>query len=151
MNLALKLALIGHVLAGLISLIFYYAVIPNLIRKKPDYGFLKRFSILGLTTLIISWILAGYYYTTYYGQHVKPQIIKGKIPWAHSILMESKEHIFLFLPFMGLALAAILLHSKADVTKDDSLRKALAILASVIVVLGTVITIFGIVVSGALK
>ena len=153
MTLILKLALIGHVFAGLAAIIFYYAMIPNFLRKNSDsdIGFLKRLSVFGLVTLLISWILAGYYYTQYYGQSVKPIIKAGQIPWAHSILMETKEHIFLFLPFLGLVLAVSLLLSRSDIAKDENLRKALASLAFVIVVLGTAVTIFGVVISGAAK
>ncbi|OGD90844.1 hypothetical protein A3D81_01755 [Candidatus Curtissbacteria bacterium RIFCSPHIGHO2_02_FULL_40_17] len=147
----LKLALIGHVFAGLVALIFYYAMIPNLIGKNPQLNFLKRLSLFGLVSLLVSWILAGYYYVTYYGQNVKPLIKSGQLPWAHSILMETKEHIFLFLPFLGLVLLASLLSIKSDITRDDNLRKALASLAFLIVALGTAVTIFGVVISGAAK
>lgn len=151
MTLFLKLALIGHVLLGLIGLTFYYAIIPSFLHKETNLNFLKRLSITGFVALVISWILAGYYYIQYYGQAVKPVIKSGKIPWAHHILMESKEHIFLFLPFLGLVLVAALWSSKSDIGKDDSLHKALAGLTFVIVALGSMITIFGVVISGALK
>src|SRR3990167_4489020 len=147
----LKLALIGHVFAGLVALIFYYAMIPNLIGKNPQLNFLKRLSLFGLVSLLVSWILAGYYYVTYYGQNVKPLIKSGQLPWAHSILMETKEHIFLFLPFLGLVLFTSLLFSKPDIAKNSSLQKALSILALTMVVLGTIVTIFGVVISGAVK
>ena len=151
MTPVLKLALIGHVIGGLIALIFYYALVPSLVRKSLNLGFLTRFSLFGLVTLLISWVLAGYYYVTFYGQSVKPIIKSGKIPWAHNILMESKEHAFLFLPFLGLVLTTSLLFSKSDIAKDESLRKALAKLAFVLVFLGTAVTIFGVVISGAAK
>ena len=151
MSLVIKLALIGNVLSGLLALIFYYAMIPNLIGKNLQPNFLKRLSLAGLVTLLFSWILAGYYYTQYYGQSVKPIIKSGQLPWAHSILMETKEHIFLFLPFLGLVLAAACLSSKSDIDKDETLRKALAKLAFVVVALGTAVTIFGVVISGAAK
>jgi hypothetical protein len=33
---------------------------------------------------------------------VKPLIKEGPLPWAHKIVMETKEHVFIFLPFLGL-------------------------------------------------
>ena len=91
MNTILKIALIGHVITGLVALAFYYALTVSLNRKTPDIGFIRRMSSFGLALLILSWISAGYYYTNYYGQFVRPIIKSGQLPWAHTLLMETKE------------------------------------------------------------
>src|SRR4030067_285327 len=44
---------------------------------------------------ILTWIVGGYYYVTFYGPLVRPVIKAGNAPWAHAIAMEAKEHIFL--------------------------------------------------------
>lgn len=149
MTLLFKLALIGHVASGLLALVFYYGLIPNLLHKNINLPFLKRFSALGFAALLASWILGAYYYLNYYGKHVKPEILHGKLPWAHKILTETKEHIFLFLPFMGLVLLISLLTSKHDITEVDGLQSALSKLSLAIVAIGTAVTIFGMVISGA--
>lgn len=51
---------------------------------------------LGLIGYALTWIIGGYYYVTFYGTLVKPVIKVSSAPWAHSIAMEAKEHIFLF-------------------------------------------------------
>ena len=57
--------------------------------------------------IVLAWILGGYWYTHFYGAD-KAEIVKGPVPWAHSIFMETKEHLFfipailaLYLPFVG--------------------------------------------------
>lgn len=53
-----------------------------------------------------AWVLGGYWYVTYYAPE-KAIILKGPWPWAHNIVMETKEHLFfiplvlaLYLPFV---------------------------------------------------
>lgn len=52
---------------------------------------------LGIIGLALSWLIGGYYYVKYYGPLVKPIIKAGSASWAHAVVMEAKEHIFLFL------------------------------------------------------
>lgn len=69
---------------------------------------------LAVTTFIgAAWVLGGYWYVTYYTAE-KAIILKGPWPFAHSLFMETKEHLFfiplllaLYLPFAArLRLAA---------------------------------------------
>jgi hypothetical protein len=53
--------------------------------------------------IVASWILGGYWYTHYYYAE-KAIILKGPVPWAHNIVMETKEHLF----FITLVLALYL-------------------------------------------
>src|SRR3989344_2053413 len=55
---------------------------------------------LGTILFFASWIIGGYYYVQYYGPDVKPVINAGSEPWAHKVFTETKEHVFLFLPFL---------------------------------------------------
>jgi len=64
----------------------------------------KIASLTGSILLFGHWLVSGIYYVAYYGPDVKPAIKEGPWPWAHAIFMESKEHIFLFLPFLSILL-----------------------------------------------
>src|SRR3989338_9086701 len=69
-------------------------------KLKGDGGSRKGMIItaaLGVAAFVASWIAGGYYYVVYYGTLVKPVIKSGIAPWAHDIIMETKEHIFLFI------------------------------------------------------
>ena len=47
---------------------------------------------------VAAWLLGGYWYTIYYAPE-KAIILKGPWPWAHDIVMETKEHLF-FIPLI---------------------------------------------------
>lgn len=56
----------------------------------------KASAAIGLVGYVLTWIIGGYYYVKFYGSLVKPVIKAGNAPWAHTVAMEAKEHIFLF-------------------------------------------------------
>jgi hypothetical protein len=54
---------------------------------------------LAVTACIAAaWVLGGYWYVTYYAAE-KAIILKGPWPFAHSLFMETKEHLF-FIPLL---------------------------------------------------
>lgn len=57
----------------------------------------------GAVMIWLAYITAGYYYVLYYGAD-KAFIKAGPWPWAHGLVMETKEHTF----FLGLFLATLL-------------------------------------------
>ncbi len=67
------------------------------------------FASLAVAALMLAaGIFAGYWYTIYYGRFEQPIVLKGPWPWAHSVFMEVKEHLFfiplilaLYLPFVA--------------------------------------------------
>src|SRR5438552_7024988 len=63
-------------------------------------------SIACTAFIAAAWILGGYWYVNFYYAE-KAVILKGPWPWAHNIVMETKEHLFfiplvlaLYLPFV---------------------------------------------------
>ncbi|MFQ5986485.1 MAG: hypothetical protein ACE5KQ_03920 [Thermoplasmata archaeon] len=109
--------------------------------RKPNPAGVRRAqyaAIAGLAFVAASWVLGGYYYVSVYGASVKPLIKEGPAPWAHLIFMETKEHVFLFLPFIGGAAAAIAFTYGGRLSEDSSARKGFLALTglSVLMVLG---------------
>jgi len=101
--------LIGvHAALGELSIIFFLWTLVEII--NPTNTRIKRAKItafIGLILILTSWIIGGYYYTKIYSQDVKPLIKEGPYPWSHNIIMETKEHIFLFLPFLSVLAATL--------------------------------------------
>lgn len=151
MNTLFKTLFTLHVIIGMIGVVAYAGVWMNMLKQKPSLRFLKWSSALGLASFIISWFAGGYYYARYYGSSVKPIILKGSYAWAHSIIMEAKEHIFLFLPFLSAAMVVALLFTDEHLEAEAPLKKALSWLAGVIVVLGAIMAFSGIIISGAVR
>ncbi len=143
--------LILHVLTGLIGIIAFYPVWTGLLRERLTPKSLKLGSFLGLVFLVISWLTAGSYYTTYYGQAVKAAVVAGKYPWAHKVLMEAKEHVFLFLPFLAAALFFSIWAFGDRLEREPGAKKSLAALTGLLVILGIIVTLAGVVVSGAVR
>ena len=107
-------------------------------------------AVLGLGGFLISWVFGGYYYVVYYGKEVKPVIKSGLAPWAHSIAMETKEHIFLFIIPLAITAFLVMLLSK-DEFDNSNLRKPVSWLVALIVLIGFAIGIMGYIISAAAR
>lgn len=151
MTTLLQFSLVAHVILGVVGVAALYLVLLNMLKKEPSLPMLKWASLVSFLAIVASWVSGGYYYVVYYGEKVKPIIVGGAYPWAHKIMTETKEHIFLFLPFAALALV-ILVWLLGDTLKtDDRLRRAAVFLAGAATAVGVVITLSGVLISGAVR
>lgn len=151
MTSLLKTLLVAHVIFGIIGTMAIYAVWLAALKKTPSVGFLKNASLITFISFVASWLSGGYYYVVYYGDMVKPRIIAGQYPWAHKIATEAKEHTFLFLPFVVLALMVVIWRMGDQLAVDEILRKRVVLLAGVITAVAIAITLAGIVISGGAR
>ncbi|KKW19998.1 MAG: hypothetical protein UY63_C0003G0011 [Parcubacteria group bacterium GW2011_GWA2_51_10] len=149
--MSFTIAVVVHVLLGVTGVAFSYAVALGVKKRVPNVAFLKWSSAIALISYLLSWATGAYYYVLNYGTAVKPRIMEGAYPWAHSIFMESKEHIFLFLPFMALVIALIIFVRGERIAADVSMRNSLFILSLTTFFLGVFITLSGVLVSGAVR
>ena len=91
------LALFAHIIFGL-ALIALPAMI--IFESKRKSSLIKP---LSLTAAGVSWLLllpAGVLYTVFYPA-TKTLIKAGSWPWAHAVVMETKEHWGLLLPIIS--------------------------------------------------
>lgn len=120
--------------------------------KNPEYKqrALKILSAVGALSVFASWVVGGYYYLYWYGAKVKPAILAGAWPWAHKLIMESKEHIFLIIPFLSVTLliCAILI-PKEQMINDPKLKTIISRLACVVVCLSIIMAVTGFIISAA--
>ena len=89
---------------------------------------------LGVLLLFLAWIAGGYYYLTEYQSIVKPIIKAGPLPWTHSVITETKEHVFLFLPFLALSAWGLIRVRGNEMLRDGKQRVAAVLLCAFIVV-----------------
>jgi|SRR3989344_5127111 len=147
--------LIGlHAVLGEIGIVAFVWVFVEMIKPSPKR--LKRAQIaalIGVSFFIASWIVGGYYYVNDYGLLVKPLIKEGPEPWAHSVIMESKEHIFIFLPFISLFTYNILRHYGKSLKKDKNshAKKSVLFLSAVIIIIGALMGLMGYLISSGLR
>lgn len=149
MSTVLTIALVSHILLGVIGTMTAYVVWRELLRAQPHSTHLRRSSLATLFTWLGAWLSGGYYYTVYYGANVKPVIKAGQYAWAHSVFMEWKEHIFLFLPFLALVLWLAV--RREPISSSISLKGPLVWLSGLTWFLALFITGAGILVSGAVQ
>ncbi|OGE86508.1 MAG: hypothetical protein A3J48_00080 [Candidatus Doudnabacteria bacterium RIFCSPHIGHO2_02_FULL_46_11] len=111
---------------------------------------LKMVALGGVISFVMSWLIGGYYYVTYYGKLVKPEILAGTAPWAHAVAMEAKEHIFLFI--VPLALTAVFLSfvSKEELNFNN-LRRPFLSLVIFIALAALALGLMGYIISAAAR
>ncbi|MFA5947171.1 MAG: hypothetical protein WC813_04075 [Patescibacteria group bacterium] len=107
-------------------------------------------SLVGLVAFVLSWLAGGYYYVVYYGSLVKPVIKSGVAPWVHGIVMETKEHIFLFIIPLAMTVFFITLLPKGEYERSQ-LKKHAIWLTITVAALGLLIGGLGFIVSAAAR
>ncbi|MEK7460782.1 MAG: hypothetical protein AAB647_01035 [Patescibacteria group bacterium] len=105
---------------------------------------------IGLAAFVMSWLAGGYYYVVYYGSLVKPVIKSGLAPWAHAIVMETKEHIFLFIIPLATTVLLLTLIDQKDFDQLK-LRRLTQGLAGLVAGLGLLIGAMGFIISAAAR
>lgn len=150
MSTALTIALILHIVLGIVGVGAVHTAFMQVMRKNPPYKVVEVFSWIAVFSFIASWATGAYYYVVYYGKAVKPRILESGYPWAHQVFMEAKEHVFILIPFLTIvfALSIYILRSNQD---DGALKRAVALLGGVILLLGVFVAASGILVSGAVR
>jgi len=143
--------LILHILFGLAGVIYSFRVTFLLLKKEIIQMTIARSAYLAFASYLISWVAGGWYYWKYYGSNVKPTITSGDFPWAHIVFMESKEHIFLFLPFATLALALTLSFTSDVIITNSKLKTAVILLSLAITALAIIVTLSGVLISGGAR
>ncbi len=147
--------LIGvHAFLGELGLVCFIWVFVEMLNPTPSR--LKRAKIasfLGVVLFFASWIVGGYYYSTDYGSLVKPVIKAGPQPWAHSIITEVKEHVFLFLPFLAILNYTLIIRFSSYLKdqKDERVRKAVLYLSVLILFVGALMGAMGYLISSGYR
>jgi hypothetical protein len=133
------------------ALMFAWAFIELLSGADENVRRAKMATLLGLFFIFSAWLAGGFYYVEVYGSAVKPLIKEGPLPWAHKIVMETKEHVFIFLPFLGL-LAFALLQRLGNAMPGNAAARAAAqyALGSLAVITGSM-ALFGFLVSSGFR
>lgn len=133
------LVLFAHIIVGLAIMAFSIIILLYL-KKQPSW--LKQLSVF---TALLSWLVllpSAKLYLTFYPA-TKTVIKAGAWPWAHSIIMETKEHWGLLLPLIATVAAWLVMSGKNE--KSRRWWVLLIALTALIGVMGRIVKI------GALK
>lgn len=92
-------------------------------------------SMLVAIFMVLTWITSGFWYITYYSVD-KALILKGPWAFAHTILMESKEHIFFGILILALFLPFI---SRRNNVAENASARILLLTLSVLIILSSLL------------
>ncbi|WP_370574878.1 hypothetical protein [Methanomethylovorans sp.] len=139
-----------HSISGGLALLALIWIILELL--YPTDKSLARARIASyLTAFLLTagcWIAGGYNYLKDYGSQVKPVILAGPDPWVHEIVMEMKEHIFVFLPIIAFALSLTISRFDRDAfLADVKSRRALLVITTLALFIVLLMFIMGAVIS----
>lgn len=149
--LAAKPVLIGlHLGFGIIGIDAFLWVIGELMATGRNGRRSRIAAVMGVVGFALSWIAGGFYYVRYYGTLVKPAIKAGYAPWAHTVIMESKEHIFLFILPLAMTVLFLLLLD-AEEFERGKFRSVALKLSGLTAFLGLLIGAMGFIVSAAAR
>lgn len=151
MTQALQTYLSIHVLIGVTGIMASYMTLMWLFKREIPLKSLKFTSLLAFLTYITTWITGGYYYVVYYGGNVKPIIKEGPTPWVHLIIMEVKEHIFLFLPLLSFVILLVVWMKGDKLSENKKLRNALALVALITFLIALFMALGGVLISGSAR
>ena len=127
-------SLVLHIVLGLVALALIHFTFMQIIRREPPYARLVHASLAAVALFLLSWASGAYYYVVHYGSAVKPRILAGAYPWAHQVMMEAKEHVFLLIPFLAIAVWFAMLALRS--ASDTNLKVAAAAVAAAALGLG---------------
>jgi len=111
----------------------------------------KTMAVIGVVCLFTAWIVGGFYYVEVYGLHIKPVIKATDAKWVHSLVMEVKEHVFLFLPILSTVAVALLFKFDQELLKKNDVRLTILLLAGLIFLLGFSIAGMGAIISSGYR
>jgi len=126
-----------HAKIGEIGLLAYLWVLfelwnPNETRIRRA----KAAALIGLGCLFITWVAGGYYYVNVYGSEIKPVIKASDLRWVHSVVMETKEHVFLFLPLLAILTTSLIFRFGMELVENKNMKRITILLAGLICFFG---------------
>ena len=109
---------------------------------------LRFYGIVLLLSLALTYVLAGWWYVVYYGAD-KAIIKAGEMAWAHTIVMETKEHAFISGFWLMVVLGLLGIKSTEEQMQDENFKRTIALLA-IVSILGVIVleAMGGIIVAG---
>lgn len=101
--------------------------------------------------IFLSWFAGGYYYVVHYGSAVKP-IIKSipSLAWVHSVVMEQKEYVFLFLPPVILSTLLVVWHA-GQMIFTPCVKRTLLWMMIFTILAGATIAVQGFIISSTVR
>ena len=133
------------------ALMFLWAFIELFSASDSNVRRAKFAVVVGLIFVVAAWLGGGFYYVDIYGADVKPFIEEGPMPWAHGVVMETKEHVFLFIPFLAAMAWGVMVRIGDRVSSNPRARSAALWATGSVAFLSAAMALMGFLVSSGFR
>ena len=141
----------AHALIGEFGAVcFLWALVEIINRSEASLARARIAAVLGVIALFGTLVVIENAYVTHYGPAAKPLILKGSMPWAHNLVMETKEHIALFIPIVALCATIALYHARTEGTGSPAYRY-ISMLCGLVVLMAFSMAGMGFIISAAVR
>lgn len=132
-QLAIQISLLAHVFFGVLGVLLAIALLVYVINvNEKNISRVRSLSLSTAVSIVIAYIVGGWWYVVNYAQ--EREIIKaGAWKWAHSFVMEWKEHAFFALLFLSILLPIIAYRNDLIVPEN---RRLMLIVTWLVILLG---------------
>jgi hypothetical protein len=140
--------LLAHSTFGVLgTLAAVWVIVDTLNAREENAGRIRAAAFVAAVCMSAAWIAGGYWYVHFYPLD-RALILRGPWPFAHTLFMETKEHLF----FITLILSFYLPIATRDrVSANATARKMVLCVAMLIVLSGLAIEGSGAVINHGVK
>lgn len=107
-----------------------WVFVETLNAREGNAGRIRKAAVTVAVCMIVTWILGGYWYIHFY-PFDKALILNGPWPFAHTLFMETKEHLF----FITLILSFYLPIAASDKLYDNAVARKMVLCVAMLIVL----------------
>lgn len=123
--------LLAHSTFGVLgTLSAVWVFVETLNARAENTGRIRKASLVTALAMLAACIVGGYWYLHFYPAD-KVTILKGPWPWAHSLFMETKEHLF----FITLILSFYLPIAARDKLHANAMARKMVLCVAMLIAL----------------
>jgi hypothetical protein len=114
------------------ALCFLWALVEIINRTDSSLARARLAGCLGVIFLFACLFAVTYPYVSHYGAVTKPVIKGGPMRWGHGVVMETKEHIYMFVPILALCATLSMFVAKSEGVASSAYKRIGALCALVV-------------------
>ncbi len=130
---------------GCLAAIWVFVEVLN--ANAQNAGRIQKAALVTALCMAAAWVLGGYWYVRFYPAE-KAMILKGPWPFAHSLFMETKEHLFFATAILAFFLP---IATREKLWANAAARNLVLCVSAMIVVTGFVVEGAGAVIDHGVK
>lgn len=127
---------IGYIATHMIATALALWVFFEYIKKDIDIAWLRTISLFSFGNFLLSAIFGGYFYSIFRAHTAYSAVFAESYWWADRVLTETRTYTTLYIPIMSFVIVLIMYVANPRLLRMNTLRRAIASLALLIVFSG---------------